>query len=120
MKADPAIQRRLLDLQALDSGIDRLAVRRRGLPELAVLTERGEALSALDDEIVGVQTELGDVTRVQRRLENEIDVVRTRSARDTQRLESGAVTNSRELENLQSELASLARRQGVLEDEALE
>ncbi|WP_242418199.1 zinc ribbon domain-containing protein, partial [Frankia sp. CpI1-P] len=50
----------------------------------------------------------------------EIELVRTRSARDSQRLESGAVTNSRELENLQAELASLARRQGVLEDDALE
>ncbi|SNQ46524.1 conserved hypothetical protein [Frankia canadensis] len=120
MKADPAIQRRLLDLQALDSGVDRQAARRRGLPELAVISERGTALAALDDEVVGVRTELDDVTRAQRRLENEIELVRTRSERDTQRLESGAMTNSRELENLQSELASLARRQGVLEDEALE
>ncbi|MCK9893887.1 zinc ribbon domain-containing protein [Frankia sp. AgB32] len=120
MKADPAIQLRLLDLQALDSGIDRLAARRRGLPELAVITERTAALRALDDDVVEVRTELGDVTRVQRRLENEIDLVRTRAERDSQRLDSGAVSNARELENLQSELASLARRQGALEDEALE
>ncbi len=120
MKADPAIQLRLLDLQALDSGIDRLAARRRGLPELAVITERTAALRALDDDVVEVRTELGDVTRGQRRLENEIDLVRTRAERDTQRLDSGAISNARELENLQSELASLARRQGALEDEALE
>ncbi|THJ75601.1 zinc ribbon domain-containing protein [Candidatus Frankia alpina] len=120
MKADPAIQLRLLDLQALDAGLDRLVARRRGLPEFAVITERTAALSTVDDEVVGVRTELGDVTRAQRKLENEIELVRTRSARDSQRLESGAVANSRELENLQAELASLARRQGVLEDDALE
>ncbi|MCM3922850.1 C4-type zinc ribbon domain-containing protein [Frankia sp. AiPs1] len=120
MKADPAIQLRLLDLQALDAGLDRLAARRRGLPELAVITERTAALGTLDDEVVEVRTELGDVTRAQRKLETEIELVRTRSARDSQRLESGAVSNSRELENLQAELASLARRQGVLEDDALE
>lgn len=120
MKADPAIQRRLLDLQALDSGIDRLAARRRTLPELAVITERTTALRALDDDAVGVRTELDDVSLAQRRLENEIELVRTRAERDSQRLDSGAVSNSRELENLQAELASLARRQGVLEDDALE
>ncbi|WP_462187647.1 MULTISPECIES: zinc ribbon domain-containing protein [unclassified Frankia] len=120
MKADPAVQLRLLDLQALDTGIDRSVARRRGLPEHAVITERTAALTSLDGEVVGVQTELSDVARAQRKLENEIDLVRTRSARDSQRLDSGAVSTPRELENLQAELASLTRRQGVLEDDALE
>ncbi|MCW2547414.1 MAG: hypothetical protein JWN96_1874, partial [Mycobacterium sp.] len=35
MNVDPWIQLQLLDLQALDSGIERLAVQRRTLPELA-------------------------------------------------------------------------------------
>jgi hypothetical protein len=35
VKADPFVQLRLLDLQALDSALDRLAHRRRTLPELA-------------------------------------------------------------------------------------
>ncbi|CAO5167568.1 conserved hypothetical protein [Frankia sp. AiPs1] len=120
MKADPATQLRLLDLQALDSGLDRLAARRRSLPELKVITARTIDLDAVGDDLVGVRTELGDVARAQRRLEDEIELVRTRAARDTDRLGSGAVTNARELENLQSEVTSLARRQGVLEDEALE
>lgn len=120
MKADPAVQLRLLDLQALDAGLDRLTARRRNLPELAVIAERTASLTDLDADVVGVQTERGDVARAQRKLENEIDLVRTRAERDSQRLDSGAVGTPRELENLQAELASLARRQGVLEDEALE
>ena len=44
----------------------------------------------------------------------------TRSARDQQRLDTGAVSSPRELENLQSEIASLAKRRSDLEDVVLE
>jgi len=46
--------------------------------------------------------------------------VRQRAARDQQRLDSGAVTSPKDLENLQREIASLAKRQGDLEDVVLE
>jgi predicted nucleic acid-binding Zn-ribbon protein len=120
MKADAATQLRLLDLQALDTGLDRLGTRRRTLPELAAIAERERALASLRDDIVRVRTELSDLARLQRKLDDEIELVRTRAARDRTRLDAGQVSTPRELENLQSELASLARRQGVLEDEALE
>jgi predicted nucleic acid-binding Zn-ribbon protein len=70
--------------------------------------------------MVRVETEISDVGRAQRKLDDEIDLVRSRADRDRRRLESGQIGNARELENLQSEIASLGRRQGVLEDEALE
>ena len=120
MKADPATQHRLLDLQALDSGLDRLAARRRDLPELAVIAERTKVVDSLTADVVRVETEISDLGRAQRRLDDEIDLVRARADRDRRRLDSGQIGNARELENLQAELASLARRQGVLEDEALE
>ncbi|KPM55610.1 Zn-ribbon-like protein [Frankia sp. R43] len=120
MKADPATQLRLLDLQALDTALDRLAARRRALPELATIAERSAALDSADADIVRVQTEIADIGRAQRKLETEIELVRTRADRNRTRVDSGQVGNPRELENLQAELASLARRQGVLEDEALE
>lgn len=120
MKADPATQLRLLELQALDTSLDRLAARRRDLPELAVIAERTRTIESLEADIVRVQTEITDLARAQRKLDNEIDLVRARADRDRHRLDSGEVGSARELENLQSELASLKRRQGVLEDEALE
>lgn len=46
--------------------------------------------------------------------------MRQRAARDQQRLDSGAVTSPKDLENLQHEIASLAKRQGDLEDVVLE
>ncbi len=46
--------------------------------------------------------------------------MRQRAARDQQRLDSGAVTSPKDLENLQHEITSLAKRQSDLEDVVLE
>ncbi len=46
--------------------------------------------------------------------------MRQRAARDQQRLDSGAVSSPKDLESLQHEIASLAKRQGDLEDVVLE
>lgn len=117
--ADPALQQRLLDIQAVDTMLAQLAHRRRTLPELAQLAECATLASSLRDRSVGLETQLSDIAGAQRRLENDIDVVRTRETRDQQRLDSGGIP-AKELENLQHELQSLARRQSTLEDETLE
>ncbi|SEN30500.1 hypothetical protein SAMN05216267_1003293 [Actinacidiphila rubida] len=46
--------------------------------------------------------------------------MRQRAVRDQQRLDSGVVTSPKDLENLQREIASLAKRQSDLEDVVLE
>jgi predicted nucleic acid-binding Zn-ribbon protein len=120
VKAPAATQLRLLDLQELDSRLDRLAHQRRTLPELADIEKYEARLAELRDAIVGAETELSDADREQRKVENDVDVVRTRMTRDQQRLDTGAVGNAKELENLQHELASLAKRQADLEDLVLE
>ena len=120
MKADPFVQLRLLDLQALDSGLDRLAHRRRTLPELAEI-ERLEALvEGLRDGIVRAETELSDLAREQAKFEREIDQVRTRKSRDEERMASGAITNPKQLQDMEHEVATLTRRQSDLEDGELE
>lgn len=120
MKAAPADQERLLELQTLDSRLDRLAHRRHTLPELAELERIEARLAELHDEIVTAETEDGDLARDQKKLENEVDMVRSRAERDQQRLDAGQVSTPRELENLQSEIASLGNRQAELEDKVLE
>jgi predicted nucleic acid-binding Zn-ribbon protein len=119
VNADHADQLRLLDLQGADTAIAQLAHRRATLPELATLTALDERDAQLHIELVEAQTARDDVANDQRRLENEVDAVRTRAARDEQRLQSGGVP-AKELEGLQHEIATLARRQGALEDELLE
>lgn len=117
--ADPAVQLRLLDLQAADARLAQLGHRRRTLPELALITDAAARAGALHSETVELRTEISDIATEQRRVENDIDVVRTRQTRDQARLESGGVP-ARELEGLQHELVTLARRQATLEDAALE
>jgi predicted nucleic acid-binding Zn-ribbon protein len=120
LNAPPAVQLRLLDLQELDAGLDRLAHRRRTLPELAEIDRLDTRLGELRDEIVVAETQASDVEREQRKIENDVDVVRGRMTRDQQRLDAGSVSSAKELENLQHELGSLARRQGDLEELVLE
>lgn len=120
MKADPATQLRLLDLQSLDSTLDRLAQRRASLPELAEIAAFDERLAALNDDVIRAETEVSDVARAQARLEDEVELVRNRAARDRKRLDSGQISSPKDLANLEAEIASLARRQSSLEDDLLE
>ncbi|MDX6207074.1 MAG: uncharacterized protein QOF39_3131 [Frankiales bacterium] len=120
MKADPFVQLRLLELQAADTTLDQLAHRRSTLPEIAELASLEGRLTGLRDEIVRVSTEDSDLGREQSKIETDVELVQTRAKRDQQRLDSGAVSSPKELENLQHEIASLGRRQGDLEDQVLE
>lgn len=119
MNADHAAQLRLLDLQAADTALAQLAHRRGTLPELAALVACEQRLATLGNDVVDAETRAGDTAAEQRRLENEVDTVRARAARDEQRLQAGGLP-ARELEGLQHEIASLARRQSTLEDDLLE
>lgn len=118
MKADPQAQRRLLDLQAIDTALAQLAHRRRTLPEHAELDALARELSALEDERIRAQVGVDDLDRDIARFERDIDQVRVRKDRDQARLTVGTGP-ARELEALQHELASLHRRQTELEDAEL-
>jgi predicted nucleic acid-binding Zn-ribbon protein len=119
VKADPAVQRRLLDLAEVDAELARLAHRRRTLPEHAELTAAEEAVRAGKDKLVEVETIAGDLDRDIRRLERDVEGVRARTDRDNQLL-AGAGIGAKQASDLQHELETLARRQSVLEDEQLE
>ena len=119
MKADPDAQRRLLDLQAVDTSLAQIAHRRKTLPEIADLDRLARELSALEDDRVRSQVAVDDIDRDIARLERDIDQVRVRADRDRSRLDAGTGP-AKELEALQHELATLSRRQGELEDAELE
>ena len=119
MKADPTVQRRLLDLAGVDGELARLAHRRRTLPEHAALTAADAAVRAAKDALVEIETRAGDLDRDIRRLERDVEAVRARTDRDHKILASAGV-GAKQAGDLQHELETLARRQGVLEDEQLE
>ena len=118
MKASPEAQRRLLDLQAIDTALAQLTHRRKTLPELAQIDAIAREQSALEDERVRAQVAVDDLDRDISRFEKDIDQVRTRKDRDQARLDAGGAL--REIEGLQHELATLNRRQSELEDAELE
>jgi predicted nucleic acid-binding Zn-ribbon protein len=120
VKADPFVQLRLLDLQALDSALDRLAHRRRTLPELAEIDRLDALVDGLRDGVVRAETALSDLTREQDRFEREIEQVRARKTRDEERMASGAISNPKQLQDMEHEVATLTRRQSDLEDGELE
>jgi predicted nucleic acid-binding Zn-ribbon protein len=120
LKAAPEAQKRLLELAELDAVLDRLAHRRRTLPELAEIEERSAKLARLATAVISAETEAGDLAREQAKAESDVDAVRVRAERDQKRLDSGMVSSPKDLSNLQSEIASLHRRQGDLEDVVLE
>ncbi|MEU2207120.1 C4-type zinc ribbon domain-containing protein [Streptomyces hygroscopicus] len=120
MNAAPADQIRLLDVQALDVRLSQLAHKRRTLPEHAEIETLNADHTQLRDLLIAAQTEESDTAREQTKAEQDVDQVRQRAARDQKRLDSGAVTSPKDLENLQREIASLAKRQSDLEDVVLE
>ncbi|TKV60428.1 hypothetical protein FDO65_01550 [Nakamurella flava] len=119
LKADPFVQRRLLDLARIDREAAGVVHRRRSLPELAVIQSAGARLTELRAAAALGDAERGDLDRDVRKLETEIEAVRARSARNAERLSAGTAP-AKDLTNLEHEVTSLGRRQAVLEEELLE
>jgi len=118
VRADPAVQRRLLDLAEVDAELNRIDHRRRTLPELVEIVERENVERAKRDKVVAVQTTLGDLNRDAIRQETEIEAVRAREERDRTLLKGNV--SARQLVDLEHELGTLSRRQTALEDDLLE
>ena len=119
MKADHFEQQKLLELAAEDVALTQLAHRRRTLPEAAAVEAAVEAERALADDVVRAETEVRDLQREVRRLEADVETVRSRAAKDQKLLDSGSVS-AKQMTDLQHELESLSRRQSDLEDQELE
>lgn len=117
--APVADQRRLLDIQALDTRAAKLAHQRRTLPVLETIAELESRLSDLRDAQVEERSVVADTRREVTKSEADVEQVRQRAARHQERLDSGAV-GAKDAQALQGELQQLARRQDELEEIELE
>jgi len=111
---------RILELQELDSTIDRLDHRREQL-------EAGEELSAVRKEMEEADARLGEirlasdaVASESRRLELEIESMNAKLEAEQKRMYDGSIANPKELDALQHEIASLTDRRSRAEDDLLE
>jgi uncharacterized protein len=119
VKADPTVQRKLLDLAALDAELARAEHRRRTMPEQTAVEEAEAVLRTRRDTVVRARTSVSDLGRDVAKLEQEVAQVSAREQRDRGLLDSGSVS-AKQMTDLSHELETLARRRGVLEDSQLE
>ena len=114
MKASPADQNELLRLQAADTRLAQLAHAVSSLPqskELAALQPEVEALRA---RWIAATGELEDARAELGRVESDVKLVEARVARDNERVQHTA--SVKDVQALEAELASLAKRKGDLEE----
>ena len=118
MNATPADQRRLLEVAELDARIRAADAARRNPPQAARVNELLARRQQLSPEL---STRLGardDLRRELARIESDVEMVDARRTRDAERLATSS--NTKEVQGLESELASLARRKSDLEDAELD
>ncbi|MGH3507378.1 MAG: zinc ribbon domain-containing protein [Nocardioidaceae bacterium] len=110
----------MLDLQAADSELDQLEHRLKKLPEHAALVELSSRRERVTRDHGLTETEVSDLTREQRKADADVEQVKGRLARDQQRLDTGVVTDPKQIQAIQHEIETLHRRISALEDEELE
>lgn len=121
MKADPGAQRRLLDLQQVDTAVAQLQHRRASLSQHAEIKQLHARHVELGDALTAAATRVSDLERAQQRAEKDLEPVRARLARDRQRLDSGTATSDpKALTGLLDEIQSLIKRISDLEDAELD
>ena len=120
IKADKAVQLRLLDLQAIDTALAQLQHRRKTLPEHAAIAEKQQERDARAEALIEAETAVSDLERAQRRAENDLEPVRDRLKRNEHRIADGTVADPKALAGLIEEVEHLGHRISDLEDAELE
>lgn len=120
LNADPATQLRLLELQDKDTRLSQLAHRVKTLPDSPRLVDVSTRLQRSRDAVVAAETIVSDLERDQARADVDVAQVVERAKHDRHLLDSGTIGDPKQLQSLQAELQSLARRQSDLEDVELE
>jgi hypothetical protein len=111
---------RLLELQELDSAIDRLEARKRQMEEGKEIADARAAMEDAEGRLGELRLGVDAVAREQQRLEREIDSMTRKAEVDEKRLYDGSIANIKEMEALQHEITSLKERRSRSEDELLE
>ncbi|MFL5792145.1 MAG: zinc ribbon domain-containing protein [Actinomycetota bacterium] len=109
----------LLELQRLDTAIDRLRSRIATLSAGSELAAAVRDADAAEAQLGEIKLQLDALDRDTSRLEHDVDSLRQKAVAEEQRMASGAVANARELEAISHEVTNLRRRIADREDEEL-
>ena len=118
MNATPADQRRLLEVAELDIRIRQADHARKNPAQAARVNELVAKRQELSRELSARLGARDDLRAELDRIEADVAVVDARRERDDERLQT--VSNPKDAQGLESELASLARRKSDLEDAELD
>lgn len=119
MKASQAAQDQLLALQQIDSDIIQLEHRIKNLPLAAELDAASATLISSRNLLIAAETEKSDIKHELSKSEVDVEQVVSRIEKDEKRLAAGT-GSPKELEQIQHELGSLAKRRSELEEVELE
>lgn len=114
MKASPADQNELLRLQAADTRLAQLAHATKNLPQATELLKLQPEVEALRARWIAATGELEDARAELKRIESDVQVVDARAKRDSDRVQQSA--SMKDVQALEAELASLAKRKNDLEE----
>lgn len=109
----------LLDLQDVDSQIDRLLHQRESLPELEQYRAAHDAAEEVAGRLRGAEEQLRELSLGLDKAEGELELLEQKLHQHEQRLFAGGLS-AREAEHLRQEVESLRKRDSELEDGALE
>jgi predicted nucleic acid-binding Zn-ribbon protein len=110
----------LLAVQEHDTTADQLVHRRRTLPARAELDQAMTQISAIEAQMAEVEARRHELAKAQQRLEDDISSISEKAVQHDKALYSGTISNPRELQAMQDEIAALRRRISQLEDQDLE
>lgn len=110
---------RLLELQELDTSVDRLVARRRHIESGKEVDEARRLAEEAEGRVGELRMALDSIGSEERRLEHDISSIDQRIQAEQGRLYDGSVMNPKELQAIQAEVASLRSRKSRLEDEEL-
>ncbi len=110
----------LLEVQAHDTRLDQLHHLHETLPAREQRDGAAQALVDTEAALASQTEQRNELARQQKRVDDEVELLKAKRDGFDKKLYSGTVTNPRELQDLQEEINSLGRRISQLEDDELE
>ncbi len=110
----------LLTLQELDTKIDQNKYQLENFPELEELSETEAAKAKNDGAKAKLEAQLHDYQQNQKRLEDEVAGIEDKTATYQNQLDSGEVSGTKDLQNIENAISAQKEKQDTLENEILE
>ena len=108
----------LLDVQALDTQIDRLLEERQSLPELESYRQTHELVTSLESDLAKARGELRELDLALDKAEGELEILEAKLEEHETRLFAGGMS-ARETEHMRLEVQSLKGQKDALEERVL-